>query len=64
VRAWCEERQIAVGEIVDVARLWALAQAWYDDRFDPEWKRRTVAQRQAILDAAGFRGPFWRLTSS
>lgn len=64
VRAWCEERRRAAGAIFDPARLWALARAWYDDRLDPRWRRRTVAERQAILDAVGLTGPFWRLASS
>jgi hypothetical protein len=36
--------------------------AWYDDRLDLNWRRRTIPERQAILDAVGLDGPFWRLT--
>jgi len=64
VRAWCEERRRPAGAIFDLARLWALARTWYDDRLDPHWRRRTVAERQAILDAVGLTGSFWRLASS
>jgi hypothetical protein len=64
VHAWCEERQRAAGAIFDVATLWRLAAVWYDDRLDLNWKRRTIGERQAILDAVGLSGPFWRLTSS
>lgn len=46
----------------DLPRLWDLARAWYDDRLEPGWRRRTVPERQAILDAVGLQGPFWRLT--
>ena len=45
----------------DLPRLWHLARAWYDDRLDRGWRRRTVSARQAILDAVGLEGPFWRL---
>lgn len=48
----------------DPARLWRLATAWYDDRLDPAWRRRTIPERQAILDAAGLTGSFWRLADS
>jgi len=58
VHAWCDRRQIASGAVFDLGRLWQLARAWYDDRFDPLWRRRTVAQRQAILDAVRLAGPF------
>jgi len=64
VRAWCGQRHLTPGEIFDPPRLWPLARAWYDDRLEPDWRRRTVVQRQAILDAAGFRGSFWRLIDS
>ena len=42
--------------------LWELARRWYDDRFELRWRRRTPAERQAILDAVGLSGPFWSLT--
>ena len=64
VRAWCEQRRIRPGAVFDLARLWKLATAWYDDRLDPAWRRRTIAERQAILDAVGLTGAFWRLTGS
>jgi hypothetical protein len=64
VLAWCEQRRMAPGAVFDLARLWQLARAWYDDRLDPRWRRRAVPQRQAILDAVGLIGPFWRLTGS
>jgi len=62
--AWCERRHIAPGAVFDLARLWRLATAWYDDRLDPAWRRRTAPQRQAILDAVGLTGSFWRLPDS
>jgi len=64
VEAWCDHRQIARGATFDLARLWRLASAWYDDRLDPNWRRRTVLERQAILESVGLGGPFWRLTDS
>ena len=64
VRAWCEQRQMTPGAIFDLARLWKLACAWYDDRLDRNWRRRTISERQTILDGVGLEGPFWRLTDS
>jgi hypothetical protein len=61
IRAWCEQRQTTPGAIFDLGRLWNLARSWYDDRLNPSWQRRTITQRQTILDAAGLVGPFWRL---
>jgi hypothetical protein len=53
VRAWCEQRRTTPGAIFDLARLWHLARTWYDDRLDLNWRRRTIPERQAILDAVG-----------
>jgi len=52
------------GAVVDLVRLWKLARTWYGDRLDPNWRRRTIPERQAILDAVGLTAPFWHLTGS
>ena len=44
--------------------LWELAKRWYDDRLDPDWRRRTVSERQAILEDVGLTGEFWDLSAS
>ena len=49
------------GEQVSAGRLHELARRWYGDRLDLGWRPRTAAQSQAILDAVGLTGPFWRL---
>jgi hypothetical protein len=41
---------------------WALSRGWYADRMGPAWRGRTAEASQAILEAAGLTGPFWRLT--
>jgi hypothetical protein len=61
VRRWCAERDLPQGATVPLAQLWELARRWYDDRLEPDWRRRTPAERQAILDAVGLTGPFWSL---
>ena len=49
------------GELVAIDTLRELARRWYGDRLDPDWRPRTREQSQAILDAVGLRGDFWRL---
>jgi len=44
-----------------MAQGWALARAWYHDRLDPGWRRRTPAEGQAIFEAIGLTGAFWQL---
>ncbi len=51
----------AEGASLPLDQLWALAVRWYGDRLDPDWRPRTAAESQAILDAVGLRGAFWRL---
>jgi hypothetical protein len=38
-----------------------LARRWYGDRLDPAWRPRSRDESQAILDAVGLTGEFWRL---
>lgn len=53
-----------VGAMVDVQRLWTLAGNWYGDRLNRDWRRKTVAERQAMLSEVGLAGPFWDLGSA
>jgi hypothetical protein len=49
------------GALVDLAVLAELARRWYGDRLSAAWRPRTAQQSQAILDAVGLTGDFWRL---
>jgi hypothetical protein len=62
VRRWCAERGLRPGATITIEQLWSLARRWYDDRFDLDWRRRTPAERQAVLDVVGLTGAFWSLT--
>ncbi|MFB9891768.1 alkylmercury lyase family protein [Planobispora takensis] len=58
---WSARTGRATGEAVPVARLWRLAQPWYGDRLDPDYRPRRTAASQRLLTEAGFTGDFWRL---
>ena len=49
------------GAAVPIEQLAGLARRWYGDRLDPDWRPRTRADSQGILDAVGLTGDFWRL---
>jgi hypothetical protein len=49
------------GATLPVGRLHELARRWYGDRLDPEWRPRTAAESQRILDSVGLHDAFWRL---
>ncbi len=38
-----------------------LAGAWYHDRLDPQWRRRTPEETQALFATLGLTGPFWQV---
>ena len=46
---------------IPVTQLAELASAWWGDRLARDWRPHTRAQNQAILDAVGLTGEFWRL---
>jgi hypothetical protein len=49
------------GATISVAKLAQLAEAWWRDRLDPDWRPHSRDQNQAILDRLGLTGEFWRL---
>jgi regulator of RNase E activity RraA len=59
VAKWLDGR--APGEVISIAKLSELAQAWWGDRLDAAWRPHTRDQNQAILDGLGLDGAFWRL---
>jgi hypothetical protein len=49
------------GATISVTKLAELAVAWWHDRLAADWRPHTREQNQAILDALGLTGEFWRL---
>ena len=56
---WLAGRQ--PGATITVTKLAELAEAWWADRLDPDWRPHTREQNQAVLDRLGLTGEFWRL---
>ena len=48
---WLVARGGERGAVLTLADTWRLATAWYPDRRRAEWKPRTPAESQRILDA-------------
>ncbi|WP_028062007.1 hypothetical protein [Solirubrobacter soli] len=53
--------EITEGELVDLRTLRRLAERWYGNRLDADWRPRTRDESQAILDEVGLTSPFWQL---
>jgi hypothetical protein len=49
------------GATIPVTKLSELAHAWWDDRLSSDWRPRSRAENQAILEALGLTDEFWRL---
>ncbi len=49
--------------MVPLAQAYLLADAWYRDRLDPTWQRRTAAEIEALFAELGLDSEFWRLSA-
>jgi hypothetical protein len=61
VMRWLEGNGWDAGAGMSATKLHELATAWWSTRLDPQWRPRTVAESQAILEGLGLTGPFWQL---
>jgi hypothetical protein len=59
---WLDQKDREPGASMTAATLNALARRWWWTRVEPDWRPRTAAQSQAILDEVGLTGEFWQLT--
>lgn len=58
---WLDAKGFQPGASMGAPTLNELARAWWWTRLEPDWRPRTAAQSQAILDELGLTGDFWRL---
>jgi hypothetical protein len=61
LRAWCTERNREPGAVFDLDQMWTLADAWYLDRLEPTFHRRTPDEAEALFESIGLTGEHWRL---
>jgi hypothetical protein len=58
---WLEETGSRRGELLTLEQLRVMADEWYGSKLDPDWRRKTPEEAQAIFDRIGLSGDFWRL---
>ena len=58
---WLADRGWQPGASMSAATLNELARRWWWTRLEPDWRPRTTAESQTILDEVGLTGEFWRL---
>jgi hypothetical protein len=56
---WRRQQQAPRGEVLSLQQLWDLAVAWYQQRLDPNFSGRSVAEAQAVFRKIGLTSPFW-----
>ncbi|HKU68543.1 MAG TPA: organomercurial lyase [Candidatus Baltobacteraceae bacterium] len=62
-KRWRERYHREPGSILTMAKTWQLAHAWYaEDRRDPQWRRRSVPEMNAIFRRLELPQPFWHVT--
>ncbi len=62
VHNWCTLWGRPPGGVLSLRQAWELAQAWYGpDRRDPEWRRKSVEEVEALFGGLGLTSPFWQL---
>jgi hypothetical protein len=61
IHKWCQAWSRPTGGTLSLQQAWELAEAWYgEDRREPDWRRRTKTEAQAILAGLGLSSPFWQ----
>lgn len=58
---WLRTNGYEPGATMPLRQLGELAVVWWADRLDPGWRPHTREQNQALLEAVGLTGPFWKL---
>lgn len=61
VRRWCEQSGLERGGSMSPATALRLGTAWYADKLQPEWRRKTAEEAEAVFTELGLVGDFWRL---
>ena len=61
VRRWCRRWGRPFGEIFSLEQQWGLARAWYGDRLEPDWRRKTLEEAEAVFRSLGLTSSFWDL---
>ncbi len=61
VERWCRLWGQPRGEIFSLEQQWLLAKAWYGDRLDPDWRRKTTEEVEELFAVLGLTSDFWVL---
>ena len=60
---WCDLWNQPRGAIISLQQQWLLAQAWYADRLEMEWRRKTEEEIDVLWQELGLTSSFWDIHS-
>jgi hypothetical protein len=58
---WSEAQNLPGEGVMPLSKMWQLADLWYHDRLDHDWRRRTIDEAESAFLGLGLTGDFWRL---
>jgi Alkylmercury lyase len=58
---WCAQWNQPRGATLTIPQAWQLARAWYQHKMNPDWRRATLEETEALLTELGLTGEFWNL---
>ena len=61
IETWCGQWTQPRGATLTIDQAWQLANAWYANKMEPDWRRATMEETEALLTKLGLTGPFWNL---
>jgi len=59
---WREKAKPPASTILTIEQATGLAHAWYANKLDPDWRRFTNEEAEAIFDDLALDPAFWRLS--
>lgn len=61
-KVWRDKTKPPASAILTIEQATALAHAWYRNKLDPDWRRFTTEEAEAIFDELALDPKFWRLS--
>ena len=59
---WRDDAKLSKSAILPIEQATALAHEWYKNKLDPDWRRYTAEEAEAVFDELALDPEFWRLT--
>jgi len=61
IKSWCTQWKQPRGATLTIDQASRLADAWYGNKMEPDWRRATLDETEALLASLRLTGPFWDL---